>query len=436
MLNNSHMVNSSEISDFDYSELLRLTSQGVLDFETISEEFFELTPEGNEYLKLGSPEFRCLNDTSIIKDVLSEYSSKIPESAVIGRIKMMRSKNIKEDITVNELKKINSNSQLDCGLIKRGLIKKVLRKSFQIQRGKNFGNDIQTTSELTEEQIKSGEWKNLKYKPINFQSNGLKNILSGSLHPLLEMERKVKSIFMNMGFEEMNGDEWITSSFWNFDSLFQGQQHPCRDSHDTFYLNNPMNSNLESVPQGYYERVKEKHESILNYEFDNSIPITNILRTHTTALASKTIFKLINEMGNPPIYPIKRFIIGRVYRNETMDATHLCEFHQCEMFVIDYKQSLGDLMNYIRKFFSGLGFSEDRITFKPCYNPYTEPSMEVFAYHEGLNKEIELGNSGMFRPEMLEPMGIDKDLNIIAFGLSLERPTMILNGIKSIKELY
>ena len=63
----------------------------------------------------------------------------------------------------------------------------------------------------------------------------------------------------------------------------------------------------------------------------------------------------------------------------------------------------------------------DDIRFKPTYNPYTEPSMEIFQWHEGLGKLVEIGNSGMFRPEMLRPMGFDEDVGVIAWGLSLER---------------
>jgi phenylalanyl-tRNA synthetase alpha chain len=71
------------------------------------------------------------------------------------------------------------------------------------------------------------------------------------------------------------------------------------------------------------------------------------------------------------------------------------------------------------EFFSKLGIT--KLQFKPAYNPYTEPSMEVFCYHAGLQKWIEVGNSGVFRPEMLLPMGLPEDVNVIAWGLSLER---------------
>ena len=75
------------------------------------------------------------------------------------------------------------------------------------------------------------------------------------------------------------------------------------------------------------------------------------------------------------------------------------------------------------------------LRFKPAYNPYTEPSMEIFGFHEGLNKWVEIGNSGMFRPEMLEPMGLPPDLRVYGFGLSLERPTMIKYGVQDIRQL-
>merc|ERR1711924_421133 len=85
-------------------------------------------------------------------------------------------------------------------------------------------------------------------------------------------------------------------------------------------------------------------------------------------------------------------------------------------------------------FFARIGISN--LKFKPAYNPYTEPSMEIFGFHPGLNKWIEIGNAGVFRPEMLLPMGLPGDVRVIAWGLSVERPTMLLYGISNIRELF
>lgn len=74
--------------------------------------------------------------------------------------------------------------------------------------------------------------------------------------------------------------------------------------------------------------------------------------------------------------------------------------------------------------------------FKPAYNPYTEPSMEIFGYHPILKKHVEIGNSGVFRPEMLIPLGLPPDVSVIAWGLGLERPTMIQYKLSNIRELF
>ena len=112
----------------------------------------------------------------------------------------------------------------------------------------------------------------------------------------------------------------------------------------------------------------------------------------------------------------------------------MAEFHQIEGLIADYNLTLGDLIGVLYQFFRKLGksfisiFSHaycnlgmTKLRFKPAYNPYTEPSMEIFSYHEGLKRWIEVGNSGMFRPEMLLPMGLSEDVSVIAWGLSLER---------------
>ena len=91
--------------------------------------------------------------------------------------------------------------------------------------------------------------------------------------------------------------------------------------------------------------------------------------------------------------------------------------------VCDVGLTLGHLIGILKLFFTRLGLP--KLRFKPAYNPYTEPSMEIFGYHPGLGKWVEIGNSGMFRPEMLEPMGLPKDMRVYGWGLSLERPTMI-----------
>lgn len=245
----------------------------------------------------------------------------------------------------------------------------------------------------------------------------------------------------------MPTSQFVESCFWNFDALFVPQQHPAREAQDTFYLSDPA---VALKPEKeYYERVSNVHSSggygSLGYRAPWSEEESRrlVLRTHTTA---RSAF-LLRQIASQPegFRPTKLFSIDRVFRNEATDNTHLAEFHQVEGVVADYGLTLPDLMGtkgsfpscyfthpstgIMKTFFEKMGLTDLR--FKPAYNPYTEPSMEIFAYHPKLKKWVEIGNSGMFRPEMLEPMGIPKGVQVHGWGLSLERPTMIRYAVSA-----
>ena len=242
---------------------------------------------------------------------------------------------------------------------------------------------------------------------------------------------------------------YVETGFWNFDALFVPQQHPARDLQDTFFISDPPKADKprgdpphsKPLPDGslsetakeksklqdyeeYWDNVREVHESgkygSIGYRYpwkeDESLRL--VLRTHTTATSTYMLHKLA---ANPR--PARYFSIDRVFRNESVDATHLAEFHQVEGVIADWKLALGGLIGFMEVFFAKMGIHQLR--FKPAYNPYTEPSLEIFGFHPGLGKWVEIGNSGMFRPEMLAPMGLPKDLRVYGWGLSLERPTMI-----------
>jgi phenylalanyl-tRNA synthetase alpha chain len=318
-------------------------------------------------------------------------------------------------------------------LKKRKLIKEIIINSFLVSKGSSFSlTTSKLEAELTPEMIADDSWKNVSFKPYNFDALGIQPS-RGHLHPLMKMRAEFRQIFLEMGFTEMPTNKFVESSFWNFDALFQPQQHPARDAHDTFFLTHPKECN--TIPEDYMERVKEVHSKgcygSKGYQYDWSISEArkNLLRTHTTA-TSAYMLKCLAKSG---FKPTKLFSIDRVFRNETLDATHLAEFHQVEGVVADYNLSLGDMIGILHEFFKKLGI--EKLKFKAAYNPYTEPSMEIFCYHPGLKKWIEVGNSGMFRPEMLLPMGLPKDVRVIAWGLSLERPTMIKCGLDNIRDL-
>nr|XP_056706638.1 phenylalanine--tRNA ligase alpha subunit [Euleptes europaea] len=428
----------------------------VIEAEQRTSKKWELTPEGEEVVQEGSHEVRVFNSIPLEGLVQSELM-KLP-CGKVGFSKAMSNKWIQldknaeggprvfrvvesvQDMVREKLVQVQQGEadSLDekdkSELKKRKLLTEVTIKTYWIKKGSAFSTSVtKQETDLTPEMIASGSWRDLKFKAYNFEALGIMPE-SGHLHPLLKVRSQFRQIFLEMGFTEMPTNNFIESSFWNFDALFQPQQHPARDQHDTFFLKDPAEA--IDFPMDYLKRVKRVHSQggygSHGYKYDWKLEEArkNLLRTHTTAASARMLYQLAQQ---EKFTPAKYFSIDRVFRNETLDATHLAEFHQIEGVVADYGMTLGDLMGVLKEFFTKLGITQLR--FKPAYNPYTEPSMEVFSYHQGLKKWVEVGNSGVFRPEMLLPMGLPEGVSVIAWGLSLERPTMIKYGINNIREL-
>ncbi len=446
-------------------ELVSLTAQEI--------ERWQLTAEGKEYAVNGLPEVQVLTFVKSNPGCSTEQLNKeMGALAKIGMGAAMKAGFLKMDKATNavivgdagisdgayplgsalshllscekdtaeSVEKAIQKSILE-DLKKRKLIQKVKTVFYSVAKGAQFALEIkksETTLTVDMVQKSSNLWKSVNFKQYNLNALGA-DIGGGSLHPLLKVKSEIRKILMNMGFEEMPTNRYMESSFWNFDSLFQPQQHPARDAHDTFFITSPTRA--EVIPADYLEAVKKMHEvggagSIgWRYDWSEEESRKNILRTHTTAVSARVLYEIGQEYKKTGIFrPRKCFSIDRVFRNESLDATHLAEFHQVEGFVVDYGLNLSNLIGEIKEFFRRMGM--ESLSFKPAYNPYTEPSMEIFAYHPGLKKRIEIGNSGIFRPEMLSPMGLPENVSVIAWGLSVERPTMIKYGISNIRDLF
>eukprot|EP00892_Ulva_mutabilis_P007211 jgi/Ulvmu1/4862/UM020_0148.1 len=427
--------------------------------EAIPHSRLALTPEADGYVNAGSsPEVVIYNavpvdggemltvQQSVDKPVWAVGFKKAMEKRWIkmdkqdGKQLLTRQVQSVEDTCLSNLQKVAAQQEVDDKAItelkKRKLVKVEQWKTFKVSKGPAFSVErVKQETDLTAELLQSGEWRNRKFKDYNFDALGLP-LASGHLHPLLKVRTQFRKIFTQMGFSEMPTNNYVESSFWNFDALFQPQQHPARDAHDTFFLSEPATTPTSKVPQDYLDRVKSVHENGgfgslgYGYHWKAADAEKNLLRTHTTAVSSRMLYRLAQEGFRPAKY----FSVDRVFRNEAIDRTHLAEFHQIEGLVCDRGLTLGHLIGTLHTFFSRLGLK--KLRFKPAYNPYTEPSMEIFSYSEELGKWMEVGNSGMFRPEMLRPMGLPDDVNVIAWGLSLERPTMILYGIGNIRDLF
>eukprot|EP00475_Leptophrys_vorax_P035336 TRINITY_DN5810_c0_g1_i4.p1 TRINITY_DN5810_c0_g1~~TRINITY_DN5810_c0_g1_i4.p1 ORF type:complete len:535 (+),score=37.11 TRINITY_DN5810_c0_g1_i4:119-1606(+) len=447
-------------ADVDHAALVgtikSLVAHEMIHAEEVDHQSWALTAEAQGYLDAGSPEaqvFAAVPDGGI---PLDQLKSALGPLADIGMKQAMANKWLAvakgaggplvsrkvpsvDDRVQQLLKAVQAGESLpppDLDFLhkKRKLVAPSVWKTYRLAKGPKFAlQKKKAATDLTREMMQSGAWKSEEFKPYNFNALGM-NTEGGHLHPLLKVRAQFRKIFLEMGFEEMPTNNFVESSFWNFDALFQPQQHPARDSHDTFFLKAPASTT--SLPEDYLQRVKTMHETGghgstgYGYDWKREEAEKNLLRTHTTAVSSRMLFKLAQDGFRPAKY----FSIDRVFRNEAVDRTHLAEFHQIEGVICDRGTTLGDLIGVLNQFFARLGIT--RLRFKPAYNPYTEPSMEIFSYHEQLKKWVEVGNSGMFRPEMLQPMGLPDDVSVIAWGLSLERPTMILYHIDNIRDLF
>lgn len=465
-LGGKESIETTEIAG-DYKSIIgavkNLEAAGKIVCTAVKHRTVILTKEGENVVRRGSPEYvlyqivgkeiheknleseckECLTQKGYteeeVRDTIRNGKNNGLRKGIIkiNNGVLAQAKDKVEDEVVKHLKNISDLDKKEKEeLKKRKMIVEKEQTHYLIKKTDLFYVDKEIISDITVEMLSQMDIST-RLKKYNFDivSNCAK--YSGALHPLSLEREKVKKIFLQMGFEEMDAGKYVESSFWNFDALFQPQRHPSRNECDTFFLQTP--STAQDPCSEYLENVKQMHTNgaygSIGYQAPWSVEESrkNVLRTHTTAVTTRLLYKLSKELKNTNSISGKYFSIDRVFRNESLDATHLAEFHQVEGIVIGKKLTISDLMGFLQAFFGSLGI--DQIKFKPAYNPYTEPSLEVFAYHKKMQKWMEIGNSGMFRPEMLLPMGLPEDIRVIGWGLSLERPVMISREINNIREL-
>jgi len=293
-----------------------------------------------------------------------------------------------------------------------------------VKRGLEIVSEV---SQLTPELIISGKWRETKLRKFDVTVAG-PEFYPAKIHPLQQVIQRAREIFLEMGFTEIRGP-LVETAFWNFDALFQPQDHPAREMMDTFYLANPKAGGLPK--KSVVDSVAKTHENGWitgskgwGYKWSPEEAKRLVLRTHTTA---ETI-KHLSKHKKPPI---KVFSVDRVYRNEQVTYIHTAEFHQIEGIVVDKGVTLRDLMGTLKTFYARFGLK--KVKFWPCYFPYTEPSAEATVYVPKLKRWIELCGMGMFRPEVLAPMGIKYP--VLAWGGGLERLAMLELGLDDIRML-
>lgn len=225
----------------------------------------------------------------------------------------------------------------------------------------------------------------------------------GHKHPMTKVLDEIKDIFLGLGFSIAEGPE-IELDYYNFEALNTPPDHPARDLQDTFYITKNI-----------------------------------LLRTQTSPVQVRTM-----EKNKPPIKVISP---GRVYRSDEIDATHSPVFNQIEGLAVDEGITMGDLKGVLNLFAKRLFGSDTKTKFRPHYFPFTEPSAEMdvscFACGGkgcrvcGYSGWIEILGSGMVHPNVLRMSGIDPEkYSGFAFGMGLDRITMLSYGIDDLRLLY
>lgn len=442
-----------------------LQSKKLVKLEELVKKVYSLDNEGKQFLEKGLPEKRALrliydkNGRVTLKDLSNVLkNSEIP--VAIGWLKKKGWVSIKKEngetvleITDKGLKSVgiddddekilvylnkNPNSEFDRIKIRMLLSRKNLINEKEIvkntiiltEKGKEiikYGIEIKDEiSQITSAIIKNGEWKRKDIRPYDVNSFAPEKY-GGKAHPLVNLIYEIREIFLELGFQEIKGD-FVESCFWNMDVLFIPQDHPAREMQDTLYCKYPSKFNIEE--KDLLERISDVHENGgitsstgWNYKFSRDEGKRTILRTHTTV-------NTIRYLYHNPEPPSKIFSIGQVFRKENIDSTHLPEFYQIEGIVHEEKTNFRQLIGILKEFYKRIGF--EHIRFRPAYFPYTEPSMEVDVLWN--NEWMELGGSGIFRPEVTEPIGIKNP--VLAWGLGLERLAMLKFGLTDIRDLY
>ena len=280
---------------------------------------------------------------------------------------------------------------------------------------------------LTPQILENREWETKGFRAYSVNSPAAR-VLLGRANPYAVFLEDLKDKLVSLGFEEFDGP-LVETEFWNSDALFMPQFHAARDIHDVFFVKEPMHA--KAIEQPYLDNVAKVHENGWvtgsrgwNYRFDRDFTRRLILRSQGTVLSAKTLSKAK--------IPGKYFGTVRCFRPDAVDATHGAEFYQTEGIVLGEEVNLKTLLGLLEMFALEVAGAKE-VRFAPDYFPFTEPSVEVQMKHPKLGW-TELGGSGIFRPEVTKPMGVD--VPVAAWGLGIDRMAMVSMGINDMRELF
>lgn len=452
---------------------LILQENSLIKIHAKPETKLKLTPEGEIHAQKGLPERRLINAVialggkATLKDAAQEaeleesfiqialgwtqrkkwatFDSKASMLQVLSTPKEGNDEKVLQILYGKDevaLDKLNSELQTAVELLKKRKALLVEDKTSRLleltDTGRQTAEESSLTvmtgkkeiTQLTPALIISGNWRNVTFQKYNIEAP-VANIWPGKKHPYLSFLDEVRAKLVTLGFKEMTGTS-VETAFFNFDALYTPQDHPAREPDSIYLVKHPKYGDINAY-ETTIEKVKATHENGgdtgstgWGYKYSTQEARRLILRGHGTCLSARTLLSKNLQI------PGKYFSIARVYRPEVVDKTHLSEFNQVEGIVVDESLNLRDLLGVLDKFAKDIA-GADKIRFKPDYFPFTEPSVELSAYKEGLGW-VEFGGSGIFRPEVTEPLGIK--VPVIAWGLGVDRLFMMRAKMEDIRCIF
>lgn len=432
-----------------------LKSRGAIREEATLRKRYALTKTGLDNLQNGFPEevlielLKRRGGSSPLKEVLEAMGQR--GNIAVGELKkrgavtiergevrlekdisgeLMREKAVLKEIAE---KGYSEEEEVVRSLLRRGLLSEKIGREQRVAYVPQVADRLLAEArsyitKLTSDDILTGRWREAVFKEYNVEAYPL-TLYPGLRHFFDIFLDKVRMILRDMGFTEFNYD-FIVQEFWNFDVLFQAQDHPSREIHDTFWLDY-SEEEIVGTSRELIEKIKRIHErgganGIRGWggEWREDVARRFILRTQMTS-------STIRALSLRPPVPFRIYSIGKVYRPDQIDYKRLPEFTQLDGIISESGFTFRDLLSVLKDFFGRMGF--ERVKFKPAYFPFTEPSVEGYVYMEGRGW-VEVFGAGLFRPEILEVFGYSE--NVGAWGMGLERLAMKLMGVDDIRTFY
>ncbi|MDP2750465.1 MAG: phenylalanine--tRNA ligase subunit alpha [Nanoarchaeota archaeon] len=463
----------SKLKDIEVMRSLQwLQNKEIVILDEELKEVIELDENGIKYAKNGLPEKKFLQElakkntlkVSEIKKVLGLSDEEV--NICIGSLRKKVAIELKKEAELTatiteqgkkllaketfEEKFLQNKFPIELGHLKdeslfafeelkkrKNIIKKILVKTIRVrltETGKKLIKekvDIDVTDALTSDILKNGSWRGKEFRSYDVKIN-VPKIHCGRKQHYRRFLEDVRRKFLALGFKEGAGPA-VETEFWDMDALYMPQFHSARDIHAGYRIKEPKYGGKD-IPPEVLKKVKDAHQTGhgtgskgWGYEFDEQKTKTHVLRTHDTAISSRMLSSSKLEI------PGKYFQIARCFRPDVIDAKHSVDFNQCGGFVIDEGLNFAHLKGLLKLFAEE--FAEtDQIKIRPDYFPFTEPSAALFAKHPELGW-IELGGSGIFRPELVKPL-VGKDIPVIAWGIGIDRMAMFKLGLNDIRNLY